>query len=113
MSSPDTSPVPTAVDLHELLTLLRERLAAPAELLTRESLAALLDLGVSTLDRLSAAGKIGPRSFKLAGLKWHRQEVLAWLAQRDNSGELHDVKSWPVVWESIQRHSHTKGQRAG
>ena len=44
-----------------LLELLRDRLAPPAELLTRETFAALLDIGTSTFDRLKESGKIGPR----------------------------------------------------
>jgi hypothetical protein len=90
-------------DLASFLTLLSDRLAAPPALLTRESFAALLDVGVSTFDRLRETRKIGPRPIHLAGLKWHREEVQAWLVHRGRNGELHDAETWPPVWESIQR----------
>lgn len=94
---------PTPCNLDALVELLRERLAPPAVLLTRETFAALLDVGVSTFDRLRETGAIGPQSLKLAGLKWHRDEVLAWLHNRDANGELYDAKTWPPVWASLRR----------
>ena len=99
----DTNPTQPAVNLDSVLTLLRGSLAPPAALLTRDSFAALLDIGVSTFDRLREVGKIGPRPIHLAGLKWHREEILAWVAQRGPDGELHDLKTWPIVWASLQR----------
>ena len=101
----DSSPAtpPQAADLDAFLSLLRERLAPPAELLTRETFAALLDIGTSTFDKLREVGKIGPRPIHLAGLKWHRNEALAWLRHRGPDGELHDAKTWPAVWESVRR----------
>lgn len=97
----DTPSVPTA--LGELLDLLRDRLAPPSELLDREALARLLNLGVSTLDRLREAGEIGPRPIRLGGaVKWHREEVLLWLRHRDRAGELYDVKTWPAVADSLR-----------
>jgi predicted DNA-binding transcriptional regulator AlpA len=105
----DTIPTPAA-DLDKLLALLRERLAPHAALLTRETFATLLDVGVSTFDRLRETGKIGPRPFHLAGLKWHRGEVNAWLDHRAQDGELHDAKTWPAVWENIQRKSGIVGR---
>jgi hypothetical protein len=91
------------VNFDALLDLLRDRLAPPAELLTRETFAALLDIGTSTFDRLRETGAIGPQPMRLAGLKWHRDEVLAWLRHRDKNGELHDAGTWPVVCESWRR----------
>ncbi|QJX00250.1 helix-turn-helix transcriptional regulator [Frigoriglobus tundricola] len=109
MSDLPTTPPAPAADLDALLTQLRDRLAPPAELLTRDALAALLDIGVSTLDRLNAAGRIGPRPVRLGGaLRWHRAEVLAWLAQRDPRGELHDAATWPAVWDALRRRTATK-----
>lgn len=97
---------PTSASLDTVCDLLRDiRNAASrpsALLLTRDTLAALLDVGVSTFDRMKAAGQIGPRPVQCAGLKWHRDEVTAWLAHRDPSGELHDAKTWPTVWQQIQ-----------
>lgn len=99
---PDAPPHIPA-DLDTLLALLRDRLAPPAELLTRETFAALLVIGTSTFDRLRETGAIGPRPIRLAGLKWHRGEVLAWLRHRGPDGELHDAKTWPAVWEALRR----------
>jgi predicted DNA-binding transcriptional regulator AlpA len=101
---PDTSTDPqAAADLNALLGLLRDRLAPPTELLTRETFAALLDIGTSTFDRLRETGAIGPQPIRLAGLKWPRDEALAWLRHRGHDGELYDAKAWPEVWESLRR----------
>ncbi len=101
---PDTpADPPAAAGLDALLGLLRDRLAPPAELLTRESFAALLDIGTSTFDRLRETGAIGPQPIRLAGLKWHRDEALAWLRHRGPDGGLHDGRTWPAVWESLRR----------
>lgn len=96
---------PAPVGLDAFLDLLRDRLAPPAELLTRETFAALLGIGTSTFDRLRETGAIGPRPVRLAGPKWHRDEALAWLRHRGPDRELHDVNTWPAVWESIRRHA--------
>ncbi len=105
---PSTPPAP-APNLDELLELLRDRLSPPAELLTRDSFAALLDIGTSTFDRLRETGAIGPRPVRLGGsVRWHRGEVLTWLAHRDPTGELHDSDSWPSVWDALRRRTTTK-----
>jgi hypothetical protein len=103
--SPNTAPIttPAPANLDALVELLRDRLAPPAELLTRETFAALLDLGVSTFDRLRETGAVGPRPLRLAGLKWHRDEVLAWLRHRGPDGNLLDAKAWPPVWAELRR----------
>lgn len=100
---PNTSQNVVPSHLAALVELLRERLAPPAVLLTRETFAALLDVGVSTFDRLRETGAIGPQPIKLAGLKWHRDEVLAWLHNRPANSELHNAKTWPPVWASLRR----------
>jgi predicted DNA-binding transcriptional regulator AlpA len=89
--------------LRDICNVLREQRSPPAELLTRETFAALLNIGTSTFDRLRETGKIGPRPVKLAGLKWPRSECLAWLRHRAPNGELHDSESWPAVWEAIRK----------
>lgn len=94
---------PPPADLAALLSLLRDRLAPAAELLTRETFAVLLDIGTSTFDKLRETGAIGPRPIRLAGLKWPRDEALAWLRHRGPDGELHDAQTWPAVWESVRR----------
>lgn len=99
----DDSNAPSLPAVDALLDLLRERLAPAPELLTRESFAELLAIGTSTFDRLRETGAIGPRPMKLAGLKWHRDEVLLWLEHRDSNGDLHDATSWPAVREVVRR----------
>ncbi len=101
----DDSKPTTPSEVGELLDLLRERLVPASVLLTRDKFAELLAVGTSTFDRLRERGKIGPKPIRLAGLKWHRDEVLAWLQQRDRSAELYDVGTWPKVWERIQKQS--------
>ncbi len=105
LNSPSQAAAP--VSLEHVVELLRDRLVPPAALLTRESFAALLDIGVSTFDRLRESGKIGPRPIRLAGLKWHRDEVLAWLRHRGHDDDLFDAKSWPAVWEALRRRNAT------
>lgn len=68
--------------------------APEAVLLTREAVAAMLSVGVSTLDRMRAGGLIGPEPVRLAGVKWHRDELAAWLAARRPDGTLPDRKAW-------------------
>lgn len=105
----DTSPQPApAADLDALLKLLRDRLAPAPELLTRETFAALLDVGVSTFDRLRETGEVGPKPIRLAGWKWPRAEVLAWLSNRTPSGDLYDAETWPPVWDALRRRAAAK-----
>lgn len=74
------------------------------ELLDRRAMAALLGIGASTFDRLRASGKIGPQPIRLgASPRWHRPEVLAWLARRDPAGELYDAATWPAVKPPAQK----------
>jgi predicted DNA-binding transcriptional regulator AlpA len=83
--------------------------AAPSELLDRTALAAMLCIGTSTFDRLRAAGKIGPRPVRLGGaIRWHRGEVLAWLAHRDPAGGLCGAEAWPPVWDALRRRNPVK-----
>ncbi len=103
------TPPPTVGTLDALLDLLRDRLVPPAELLTRETFAALLDIGTSTFDRQRDTGAIGPLPMRLAGLKWHREEALAWLRHRDQRGELYDVATWPPIWAAIQKKAGIAG----
>ena len=107
MSELTTAPAPVA-DLDALLKLLRDRLAPAPELLTRDTFAALLDVGVSTFDRLRETGTVGPKPIRLAGVRWHRGEVLAWLANRAPSGELFDADAWPPVWDALRRRAAAK-----
>ncbi len=107
MSEPNTAPA-SAADLDALLKLLRDRLAPAPELLTRDTFAALLDVGVSTFDRLRETGAVGPKPIRFAGWKWHRAEVLAWLSNRAPSGDLFDAETWPSVWDALRRRAAAK-----
>jgi len=92
----DARPVPAS--------LLADARPVPASLLDRPALAALLDIGVSTLDRMKASGQIGPPEVRVGGaVRWHRAGVEAWLAYRTPTGELYDTESWPPVWADLQR----------
>lgn len=91
-------------ELRAIRKLLADARPEPAALLDRPALAALLDIGVSTLDRMKASGQIGPPEVRVGGsVRWHRAEVEAWLAHRTPAGELHDGKAWPPVWADLQR----------
>jgi predicted DNA-binding transcriptional regulator AlpA len=92
--------------LDDVAELLRQLVAAAkpvATMIDREEFSALLKIGVATFDRLRAAGEVGPVPVKLGGsLRWHRGEVEVWLSRRDHRGELHDVKTWPAIWQTLQ-----------
>jgi predicted DNA-binding transcriptional regulator AlpA len=66
---------------------------------------ALLDVSKPTGHRLLAAGKVGPRPIRLtpASVRFDCDEVSAWLSERKPDGNLHDARTWPAVWETIQR----------
>lgn len=95
-------------ELRAIRALLAESRHPPGELLDRPGLAAALNVGVSTLDKLAAAGEIGPRPFKVGGgVRWHRAEVRLWLGHRDGRGELYDADRWPAVLADLQRRNAT------
>lgn len=81
---------------------LLEAAHAPPALLGRDEMAALLGCGLSTFDRLKAAGKVGPTATDFGGPKWHRPEVEAWMANRAPNGDLHDAATWPAVWKHLR-----------
>ena len=63
-------------ELRAIRKLLADARPEPAALLDRPALAALLDIGVSTLDRMKAAGQIGLPEVRVGGsVRWHRAEV--------------------------------------
>lgn len=81
-----------------------------ARLIDREELARRLSLGVSTLDRLRAARKVGPRAIKCGGaIRFLLVEVVAWVSTPTASGELHDAEAWPAVWAAVQKKSGLAG----
>ena len=72
-------------------------------LIDREEFANRLTIGVSTLDRLRAAGKIGPRAVRVGGaVRFLLAEVVAWLSSPDRGGELYDAETWPAVWQTME-----------
>ena len=76
-------PVPPAADKPQ----------APAPLLYDSAdLYTVLRIGLATLHRLKAAGRL-PRAWKLAGLKWDADEVRRWV-----------VAGMPLLkeWEALQ-----------
>lgn len=74
------------------------------KLISTKDLAARLSVGISTVERLRASGRIGPRPVRIGGsLRYVLSEVLAWVTTRSPSGELYDVESWPAVWAAMQK----------
>src|SRR5437763_1981135 len=70
-----------------------------ARLIDRDDLARRLTIGLSTLDRLRAAGRIGPRPVRVGGaVRFLLAEVAAWLSAPAPNGELYDAATWPTVW---------------
>jgi hypothetical protein len=74
-----------------------------ALLIDREEFARRLSVGVSTLDRLRAARKVGPREIRFGGVRYLLAEVNAWISTPSPNGELYDAKSWPSVWAVLQK----------
>jgi predicted DNA-binding transcriptional regulator AlpA len=64
-----------------------------------------LAVSSATGHRLVSAGKIGPRPIRLSvqTLRYDLVEVLAWLRHRRPDGSLHDVRTWPAVWASLEK----------
>lgn len=81
-----------------------------ARLIDRDELARRLSVGVSTLDRLRAAGKIGPRAIRCGGVRFLLAEVAAWLSTPDPAGELYDAATWPAVWGAMQKKAGAAGR---
>ena len=79
--------------------------AVSKRLIRLADLFALLDVPRATGHRLIASGKIGPCAIRLtpATVRFDAEEVDTWLSTRRPDGNLHDAKSWPAVWERIQR----------
>lgn len=72
-------------------------------LIDRSELAHRLAVGVSTLDRLRAAGRIGPRAIKCGGVRFHLAEVICWISTPGPDGRLHGAEAWPAVWDALGR----------
>ncbi len=79
--------------------------AATKRLIRLADLFAAIDVKKATGHRLIGAGKIGPRAIRLtpACVRYDAAEVDAWLRHRKPDGNLHDARTWPPVWEMIQR----------
>jgi hypothetical protein len=64
------------------------------------------------LNRLRAAGKVGPRAVRFGGVRFLRAEVAAWLSTPTPAGELYDAATWPAVWAAMRNESTGGRQRA-
>jgi predicted DNA-binding transcriptional regulator AlpA len=91
----DSTPAPKAVEVP----VTSKRMIRLAHLF------AVLDVSKATGHRLLAAGKVGPRPIRLtpACVRFDFDEVHAWLSTRRPDGSLHDARTWPAVWEMLQR----------
>ncbi len=81
--------------------LRNRRRRLPPDLLPLAEVAAQLGIGLSTAERLKAAGNIVPPPVTLAGLKWRRRELLAWLAHPGPDGQLLTVAELLPVWRQL------------
>lgn len=82
-----------------------EPLPIGKRLIRLADLFAKIDVSKPTGHRLLSAGTIGPRAIRLtsACVRFDADEVDSWLSTRKPNGNLHDAKSWPAVWEMLQR----------
>ncbi|MCC7421735.1 MAG: hypothetical protein IT428_15750 [Planctomycetaceae bacterium] len=75
------------------------RATVEPELTDRNGLAVMLDISVSTLDRLSASGKV-PRPIKFgrsSGIRWRISTVRAWLSASEQAGRLLTRAEWETI----------------
>jgi predicted DNA-binding transcriptional regulator AlpA len=107
LTPPETPP---SDPLADLVAVLKDRLAPPAALIAKDELAVMLVTTPATIDRMRAAGKLGPQPFRVGGLKWDRAEVLAWIANPVRPGELADAEQWPAVRQMIERRKAKAGR---
>jgi predicted DNA-binding transcriptional regulator AlpA len=89
VQAPPDDPIPKALD--------------NARLIDRDEFAHRLSVGVSTLDRLRSAKRIGPREIKCGGVRFHLAEVMAWIATPTPSGDLHDAATWAPIWAALEK----------
>lgn len=75
-----------------------------SRLIDRAELARRLSVGVSTLDRLRATGKVGPHPIRVGGaVRFRMAEVASWLAMPTPSGELHDTEAWAAIQRRAEK----------
>jgi predicted DNA-binding transcriptional regulator AlpA len=80
-------------------------LSAPTGRLIRQAeLFQRLGVSKATGHRLAAAGLIGPQKVRVGAgaVRYHLEEVLAWLANRKPDGTLYDARAWPAMWKSLK-----------
>lgn len=68
----------------------------PRLLVGRREMARLLDVSEATLDRMNAAGKIGPRPLKVSAgrIAWSYESVRRWVTESERGGELIGRRDW-------------------
>src|SRR6266404_951492 len=74
--------------------------ALPPLLLDTRDLCAALRIGLATLHRLKAAGKL-PRARKLAGLKWDADEVRRWV-----TAGMPPLNEWEAIEAARRKWNH-------
>ena len=80
----------------------------PPLLVGRRELARLLSVSTATLDRMTAAGKIGPRPLQVSAgrIGWRLATIERWLFESEERGELLDRQ----MWMAMQEAAHGNGQ---
>jgi predicted DNA-binding transcriptional regulator AlpA len=82
-----------------------------ARLIDRDEFARRASIGTSTLDRLRAAGLVGPRPVRVGGgVRFWLPEVVAWLSTAAADGGLHTAETWPAVWAAAQKKAGGAGR---
>ena len=66
-------------------------------LIGRTELARLLDISEPTLDRLRAAGRIGPGEIRISGVRYSLSEVREWIDSRRADGTLPTAAEWRAM----------------
>ena len=67
-----------------------------SRIVDRRELAAILGIGVATVDRMQIANRIGPRSIQISRGRrgWLRASVESWLASGEKLGRLPNQREW-------------------
>lgn len=93
-------------DVLHVLKEIADRIKPASTLIDRSEFASMVSIGISTFDKLKAAGSIAPAAVWIGGsLRWNRDEVRAWLSTPTHKNELHDSRSWPGVWKQLKTRS--------
>ena len=83
---------------------------ATSRIMNRKELAATFGLSLPTIDRMQAAGRIGPKTIQISAgrVGWLRSSIEAWIGAAEQLGRLPNQREWAEMSTSSGN-----GQRPG